>query len=110
VKNYLVAWVSGFLVALVLTERWRRIGSPAVPTAVSPSEPSEASSPGIATRARTVTSTASRSVVAGAKADLARIRQLAGRVRPGHHVDVPDVAADQDESSDLESPQVPPEG
>jgi hypothetical protein len=109
-KNYLVAWVSGFLVALVVAERWRRVGSPSVPTAVSPGEPSEASSPGIAMRARAVTSTASRSVVVGATADLARIRQLAGRVRPGHYVDAPDLAADQDGPSDVEAQPLRTEG
>lgn len=73
-KNYLIAWASGFLVALVFAERWRRMGTSSAPAVVSATEPIEAPSPGIATRARTAASTVSKSIAVGAKADLARIR------------------------------------
>jgi hypothetical protein len=101
-KNYLVAWLSGFAVALLMTERWRRMGSSAfVPAAVSEGEPGEEPSPRLTTRARTVASTASRAVAVGARSDLDRIGRLAARLKPGHHVDEPPTA-DQSESSDVD--------
>lgn len=77
-RNLLIAWAMGFAFALVLVERWRRMGMAAagvVPAALEepPAEHGETKPSPIA-RVRQIGIHAGESVAHGVKADVERIR------------------------------------
>ena len=81
-KMYFTVWFAGLIAGVVIMERWRRTGRRVIPT---PERAEDAGVPAAASGAETVSSdkrSTSAVLVAGAKADAARVRHVVRRVTP----------------------------
>jgi hypothetical protein len=81
-KTYLTVWLSGVVVGLVLMERWHRTSELSVPAAETVGEAVDADAETIPTTASTDHPKVTAVIVAGAKADAQRARQLLEQVMP----------------------------
>jgi len=109
-RRYLVAAACGFVIALMLAERWRRIGSTAVPSDVTEREPSEAASTKRTAGPRALAATTSRSLRAGVRTDLGRLRHVTERLRSSRGEDAPAATADPLDPPAAEARPVATEG
>ena len=78
-KAYLIVWLGGLVAGLILMERWQRTSGLQAPTAADEGETSETDA---AARVPADQPNVAAVVVAGAKADAERARQLLERVSP----------------------------
>jgi hypothetical protein len=81
-KMYLVVWISGLLAGLIIVERWRRTGRGFLPVAQRAGEAVDTATPGSASRVALDQPALTTSILAGAKADALRARQLLERATP----------------------------
>jgi hypothetical protein len=91
-KTYLTVWVSGVVVGLVLMERWRRTGGLSVPPAENVGEAVEIDTASARGKGSADHPRVSAVIVAGAKADARRARQLLERVMPWGTTSAPSFA------------------
>ena len=81
IKTYLAVWLAGLVVGLALMERWRRTGL-GVTAAENVGQAVDTEAAGTPRQASADQPRMSAVVVAGAKADAQRARQLLDRVLP----------------------------
>jgi hypothetical protein len=81
-KTYLIVWLSGLVVGLALMERWHRAGGLSVPPAENLGEAVETDTASTAEKVSADHPRVSAVIVAGAKADAQRARQLLERLMP----------------------------
>ena len=92
IKTYFIVWLSGLFVGVALLERWQRTSGLRVPAAENVGEAVETDA---ATTPETVSAAhpkVSAVIVAGAKADAQRARQLLERVLPWGSTSAPSLA------------------
>ncbi len=82
IKTYLAVWLAGLVVGLALMERWRRTSGLGVPAAENVGQAVDTGTAGTPRQASADQPRMSAVVVAGAKADAQRARQLLDRVIP----------------------------
>jgi hypothetical protein len=91
-RTYVIVWLSGLVVGLALMERWHRTGGLSVPTAENVGEAVETDTASTVGKVSADHPKVSAVIVAGAKADAQRARQLLERVKPWGTTSAPSFA------------------
>jgi hypothetical protein len=92
IKTYFIVWISGVFVGVVLLERWQRTSGLRVPAAENPGEAVETEAASTPEGVSADHPKVSAVIVAGAKADAQRARQLVERVLPWGRTSAPSLA------------------
>jgi hypothetical protein len=94
-KTYLTVWLTGVVVGVVLMERWHRVSGFSVPAAENAGEAVQTDTASTLGEGSADRPKVSAVIVAGAKADAQRARQLLERVMPWGSTSAPSFARPQ---------------
>ena len=82
IKTYLIVWLSGMVAALILIDRWRRMGDRSVPATADVGEVIATDTATMPMPVSADKQKLSTAIVTGARADVERGRQLLNKVAP----------------------------